>query len=563
MRAIVVFAVLRYALRRALWAIPTLLGISLVVFFVTSFLPDPAADLPSRAAKLVERDPAAYDALEEKRRERFLDLPAFFAPNALDVKAKASSAVHHVANDDASAALGAHQLAKLGGAALPYVLPGLDKLAPVERGRVAIALAPIAERMGIASGDTIHDPSAAVLFWSRFWEDRALDFTEPSLNRAVHRLTLVPSGGSLVSSGRSLVSSGRSLDASDMREKDLIEIDTYSLSAVIPAMRHTDDREALRSLAALASHATGRDGTVAFDADDATLRRTLNGWQAWWQIHRADYVAYDGPGRIEATVLDTRYGKWIFGAVTGRLASPIDGLPVAEKLLAKTPITLLLTLLALLLSYAIAIPLGAASAWWRGRPVDVLLAIVLFGMYSLPTFWAAQLLAHSYALAPVHGQAPAPLVFSSAADVWKRLAAPVLALMVGSLATLSRYQRAATLETSGQDYVRTAKAKGASPLRQLVVHALRNAMLPTVTLAGLQFPALLGGAFVVEEVFGVPGIGYETIRAVEAHDTAWLVSIALITALVTTLALIASDLAHGLLDPRMRDDAPSAQGGSA
>jgi peptide/nickel transport system permease protein len=135
--------------------------------------------------------------------------------------------------------------------------------------------------------------------------------------------------------------------------------------------------------------------------------------------------------------------------------------------------------------------------------------------------------------------------------------------MVGSLATLSRYQRAATLETSRQDYVRTAKAKGASPLRQLVVHALRNAMLPTVTLAGLQFPALLGGAFVVEEVFAVPGMGYETIRAVEAHDTAWLVSITLVTAVITTLALIASDVAHGLLDPRMRDRAPVPRGGMA
>lgn len=542
MRAIVVFPVLRYALRRALWAIPTLLGISLVVFFVTSFLPDPAADLPSRAPELVKRDPAAYDALEEKRRERFLDLPAFFAPNAKDVHAKAASAVHHVAADDASAALGAHQLAKLGGAALPFVLPGLDKLSPAERGRVAVALAPVADRMGLGSEQVLHDPSSAVVFWTRFWEDRALDFTAPSLHRAIHRLTL---------------------RASDTREKDLIEIDTFALSEVLAAMRQTDDREALRSLAALASHATGRDGTIAFDADDDMLRRTLNGWQAWWQIHRSDYVAYDGPGRIEATVLDTRYGKWIFGAVTGRLASPIDGLPVAEKLLQKTPVTLLLTLLALLLSYAIAIPLGAASAWWRGRPVDVTLAIVLFGMYSLPTFWAAQLLAHSYALAPIHGHAPAPLVLSSISDVWRRLVAPVVALMVGSLATLSRYQRAATLETSQQDYVRTAKAKGASPLRQLVVHALRNAMLPTVTLAGLQFPTLLGGAFVVEEVFGVPGIGYETIRAVEAHDTAWLVSIALITAVVTTLALIASDLAHGLLDPRMRDDSPVHRGGAA
>jgi peptide/nickel transport system permease protein len=199
--------------------------------------------------------------------------------------------------------------------------------------------------------------------------------------------------------------------------------------------------------------------------------------------------------------------------------------------------------------------------------VDVTLAVILFAMYSLPTFWAAQLLAHAFARVPGHpaltGMAPMPLSLAHPAEVWSRLAAPVVALMVGSLATLSRYQRAATLETSRQDYVRTAKAKGASPLRQLVVHALRNAMLPTVTLAGLQFPALLGGAFVVEEVFAVPGIGYETIRAVEAHDTAWLVSIALVTAVITTLALIASDVAHGLLDPRMRDHAPIPRGGTA
>jgi peptide/nickel transport system permease protein len=535
--------VLRYALRRALWAIPTLFGISLVVFFVTSLLPDPAVDLPSRADALVQRDPDLYDSLEEKRRERYLDLPAFFAPNAKDVRLKTEEAARHVARDDSGAALGAHQLVKLGGAALPFVLPGLDKLPPVERGRVAIALSPIAERLGAATLEMREDPSAAILFWSRFWEDRALDFTDPSLHRAVHRLIL---------------------RASDMREKDLVEVDTYALSAVVPAMLETDDREALRALAALASHATGRDAQIPFDADDAALHRIVSGWQAWWQVHRSDYVAYDGPGRIEATVLDTRYGKWIFGAATGRLGtSPIDGLPVAEKLRAKTPVTLLLTLLALLLSYAIAIPLGAVSAWWRGRPVDLTLAIVLFAMYSLPTFWAAQLLEHTFAPAPTGARALEPVALGHPAEVWSRLAAPVLALMVGSLATLSRYQRAATLETSRQDYVRTAQAKGASPLRQLVVHALRNAMLPTVTLAGLQFPALLGGAFVVEEVFAVPGIGYETIRAVEAHDTAWLVSIVLVTAVVTTLALIASDVAHGLLDPRVRANAPTPHGDAA
>jgi ABC-type dipeptide/oligopeptide/nickel transport system permease component len=547
--------VLRYALRRALWAIPTIFGISLVVFFVTSLLPDPAADLPRRAPALVVSDPVAYDALEEKRRERYLDLPAFFAPNAKDARARAEEAMKHVAQDDASAALGAHQLAMLGGAALPFVLPALDRLGPAARGRVAVALAPIAARMASYEGaapddarpipdeDTLREPSAAVLFWTRFWEDRALDFTDPALHRAVHRLALRPS---------------------DVRTRDLAMVDTFALSAIVPAMLQTDDREAIRAFAALASHATGRAGTIPFDADDDALHRVVSAWQVWWQVHSSDFVAYDGPARIESTLLDTRYGKWVLAAAAGRFGtSSIDGLPVIEKLRAKTPITLLLTLLALLLSYAIAIPLGALGAWRRGKPVDVALAVILFGMYSLPTFWAAQLLVHAYgahAPARLSPETAASLTLAHPAELWKQLAAPVVALMVGSLATLSRYQRAATLETTRQDYVRTAKAKGASGVRQLVVHALRNAMLPTVTLAGLQFPALLGGAFVVEEVFAVPGLGYETIRAVEAHDTPWLVSIALVTAVITTLALIVSDVALGLLDPRMRDYSPSPRG---
>ena len=279
---------LRYALRRTLWAIPTLFGISLVVFFVTTLVADPAADLPRRAAALVAADPATYDTLEEQRRRRFLDLPALFNAHPDDVRTRATAAMRHVADDDALAALGAHQLARLGGAALPYVAPELDKLPPAARGRVAVALAPVGARMGITAEDKLADPNEAVLFWTRFWEDRALDFTAPALHRAVHRLVL---------------------HASDMRERDLVEVDTFALSEVIPSMAATDDREAIRALAALASRATGRAGEIAFDADDDDLHRAVVGWQAWWQVHQSDYVSFEGAPRVAAAILETRYGK--------------------------------------------------------------------------------------------------------------------------------------------------------------------------------------------------------------------------------------------------------------
>jgi peptide/nickel transport system permease protein len=163
---------------------------------------------------------------------------------------------------------------------------------------------------------------------------------------------------------------------------------------------------------------------------------------------------------------------------------------------------------------------------------------VLFVLYAMPTFAVAEGLRRA---------------MGGGAHAGMRIALAVTALGVGSLATLSRWQRGAMLEVVRQDYVRTAHAKGLPAWRVAVVHALRNALLPMVTLAGLHLPTTLGGSFVVEEVFGLPGIGSETIRAVEVHDGPWLMAILLGAAVVVTMGLIASDVACGLLDPRVRE----------
>jgi ABC-type dipeptide/oligopeptide/nickel transport system permease component len=207
------------------------------------------------------------------------------------------------------------------------------------------------------------------------------------------------------------------------------------------------------------------------------------------------------------------------------------------------PVTLLIAAVAMLLSFALAVPLGALTAWRRGKSVDVAFAALLFAMYSLPTFGTAELLRRAFVSSLANDASLGPA----------RLVLPVLTLTVGALATLARYQRNAMLDVVRQDYVRTARAKGMSAARWILVHALRNALLPTVTLAGLQLPAMLGGAFVVEEVFVVPGLGYETLRAIESHDVAWLMATIVLAALVTTFGLVASDVAYGVLDPRIRE----------
>jgi peptide/nickel transport system permease protein len=383
---------------------------------------------------------------------------------------------------------------------------------------VAVALAPVASRMAIGNASDLGQPQTAALFWSRFWDDRALDFTRTAVDRAVSRL----------------VEHG-----TDLREADMVSLDTYALPEVIRAMTTTTDRVALERLTRIARHATERGPVLAEDSDATQVRRAVADWQEWWFVHATDYVELDGADRAVAVVTETRYGKWLRRAASGELGvSAIDGEPIADKLRERAPVTLLVCGLAMLLSWSLAVPLGALGAWRQGRAFDWVSSGVLFFLYATPTFTIAEVLrrvAAGYALGA------------------GRVSLAVAALALGSIATLSRWQRTAMLDVVRQDFVRTARAKGLSAWRVAVVHALRNALMPTVTLAGLHLPVLLGGAFVVEEVFGLPGLGFETLRAIEAHDAAWLMAVILASAVAVTLGLVASDVAYGALDPRVRE----------
>src|SRR5688500_18640911 len=173
---------LAFALRRAIWAVPTLFGVSLVVFLLTTLLPEPELDT-SRPL-----DVAARIELDELRRARFLDLPRLLNVAPRDVQTKVDECVGHIVANDEDPGLCATRLATMGGAAFPYLLPRLDNIPPTERGKLARALAPVARRMGIGEEAELTNPDKAALFWSRFWEDRSVDFTEPAVRRAVKRV---------------------------------------------------------------------------------------------------------------------------------------------------------------------------------------------------------------------------------------------------------------------------------------------------------------------------------------------------------------------------------------
>ncbi|MCL2723310.1 MAG: ABC transporter permease [Polyangiaceae bacterium] len=499
-----------FALRRAAWAIPTLFGVSFVVFLLTTLLPD-----PENVTAVAKSDVAARLRVREQRRALFLDLPRFFNVEPRDVRARVDDCILHIKASDDDAAMCEARLAAIGGAGLPILLPRLDDVPPSARGRIAVALAPVARRMDIGTEDVLMDPDRATHFWQRFWTDRSVDFTRPAVRRSVQRLET---------------------RESKLLEEDLRLVDTFALAEIIDALGRTTDTKALSRLTRVASRATARDAALAEDADRDEVRAIVSDWMSWWYVHETDYVTIEGEEKITASITQTRYAKWVLGAVTGRLGlSTRDGAPIAQKLLARAPVTLGMVLLALLVAIAIAIPLGVLTAWRRGHAIDVTASVLLLAVYSLPTFLVAELLA----------------TFGPASASGYTL--PVLALATVSVSVMTQQQRASMIEAMTEDYVRAARAKGAHTIRIAIVHALRNALMPTVTLAGLQFPALIGAAFVVEEVFDVHGMGWETLRALEARDAAWIVAVTLLCAVVTTLCLTGSEVTYGVLDPRVRE----------
>lgn len=236
--------------------------------------------------------------------------------------------------------------------------------------------------------------------------------------------------------------------------------------------------------------------------------------------------------------LAAQYAAWL--ARSARLDfgdSLVDGLPVRAKLAAALPTTLALALFAWALAFGVAVPLGAALALYDRVPAVRLCASALYLLYALPVAAVAMLVL----------RAGAPWGARTVAGMLP----PAACLALAESVKLARYQRGALLDALAADYVVTARAKGRGAAG-MAAHALRNALLPLVTLAGSELPALLSAAVIVEEVFGLHGIGMMAFDAVMARDVPLLLGVTTVGAVVTLAAVLAADVAYGLVDPRLR-----------
>ncbi|BCW58645.1 ABC transporter permease [Arthrobacter sp. StoSoilB20] len=251
--------------------------------------------------------------------------------------------------------------------------------------------------------------------------------------------------------------------------------------------------------------------------------------------------------------LTTQFLEWASGAVQGNLGrSWFTGQSVTEALLTRLPVTLTLTIGAVLLSAVVAVCLGAASARQRG-PLDRFIQIASVTVAAVPGFLMALALVLMFALSlrwfPATGYTRPDVSFPG----WlSTITLPVLALSIAATASVAQQIRGSMIDAMRLDYVRTLRARGLPEGRVMFGHVLRNAAAPALSVLGLQFIVLFGGAVVVEQVFSLPGLGQSAIAATAQGDIPIVMGLVILTAIVVFLVNLAIDLLQGWLNPKMR-----------
>lgn len=249
-----------------------------------------------------------------------------------------------------------------------------------------------------------------------------------------------------------------------------------------------------------------------------------------------------------------RYVTWAAATLTGDFGvSTRNQQPVAEILKTRFPVTLQLAITSLIVALAVAIPAGVIAALKPGSLVDRLVTVLAVAGVAIPNFWLAVLLVLVFSLR-LGWLPPSGWVYftDDPLHALKLLILPSIVLGTASAASLMRHLRSSLIEELRQIYVTTAQAKGLAPRQVLFRHALKNAMIPVVTMIGLQIGNLLGGSVIAETMFGLPGLSRATIDAILSRDLPVLQATVLFAALIVVAANLLTDISYALLNPRVR-----------
>jgi peptide/nickel transport system permease protein len=302
-------------------------------------------------------------------------------------------------------------------------------------------------------------------------------------------------------------------------------------------------------------------GGLAAGTEGVSAERLREVEQAKAELRRQ--LGLDRPKHVQ-------YGIWLASILRGDLGQSLqDRRPVWDKIRERLPVTVILNSLAILVTFAVAIPLGILSAVKTASLADRVSTVTVFMLYSLPSFWVGTLIIIFFCGGDFFAWFPAAGLHSlhyeptwpwprRLGDYLHHLAMPLLVTTYGAFAFLSRILRSSMLEAKTQDYVRTARAKGVPERTVILKHVLRNSIIPIVTNIGGLLPALIGGSVIIETIFSLPGLGFLSYQAVLARDYPVVLALLSAGSALTLIGILISDLALVLVDPRISFGGKSA-----
>lgn len=257
-----------------------------------------------------------------------------------------------------------------------------------------------------------------------------------------------------------------------------------------------------------------------------------------------------------------RYFRWLGELLQGNFGNRVlSGKPVIDEIALRLPATVQLMVVAVVLSILVGMPLGIFTALKQYSLGDYALTGFVFLGISVPSFFAAIAAVYIFAVKlgwfPTSGYSTPGQDFTTLERIWDLLhhmALPAMVLAVESSASIMRYTRASMLDVIRQDYITTARSKGLSPMVITIRHALRNALLPVITIIGLRLPSLFGGAIVIEGIFNWPGMGRLYLDGVTTRDIPLIMGLVLISAVVIVISNLITDLTYAVADPRVKYD---------
>lgn len=260
--------------------------------------------------------------------------------------------------------------------------------------------------------------------------------------------------------------------------------------------------------------------------------------------------------------LPVQYFIWMGNMMKGDFGDSFkDNRPVIDKIIERLPVTIAIAFCSFMLIYLIAIPIGIYSASKQYSFMDRTTTVILFILYSLPSFWVATLAIiylcnvqylKIFPTAGIRSEEFASFTFwGKAHDLFMHLFLPVTVSSLAGFAFISRQMRSSMLEVIRQDYIRTAKAKGLSERKVVLKHALRNSLIPIITLAGGLLPAMIGGSVIIETIFSIPGIGQLAFQAILDRDYPMIMAELVLVSILTVTGILLVDILYSFVDPRI------------